>query len=130
VGDAYLAFYSPHELKKLLKRYGVEVEELGDIERVEFYSGKKKIVVSNPQVIAFKMTGQIFYQVVGTEVREENIEEERLEATQERVGISEEDVNFIVEYTGAPREKAVEALAKAKGDLAKAIMILRGEEKT
>jgi len=35
-------FYSPHELKKLLKRYGVEVEELKDIERVEFYSGKKK----------------------------------------------------------------------------------------
>jgi len=123
-----LAFYSPHELKKLLKRYGVEVEELKDIERVEFYSGKKKIVVSNPQVIAFKMSGQIFYQVVGSEVREEAIEEKKPETPQEQVKFSEEDVNFIIEYTGAPREKAIEALIKAKGDLAKAIMIIRGEE--
>lgn len=123
-----MAFYSPHELKKLLKRYGVEVEELKDIERVEFYSGKKKIVVSNPQVIAFKMSGQIFYQVVGSEVREETIEEKKPETPQEQVKISEEDVNFIIEYTGAPREKAIEALIKAKGDLAKAIMIIRGEE--
>ncbi len=123
-----MAFYSPHELKKLLKRYGVEVEELKDIERVEFYSGKKKIVVSNPQVIAFKMSGQIFYQVVGSEVREEAIEEKKPETPQEQVKFSEEDVNFIIEYTGAPREKAIEALIKAKGDLAKAIMIIRGEE--
>ena len=118
-----MAFFSPHELRKLLRRYGVEVEELKDIERVELYSSKKKLVVNKPQVVAFKITGQTIYQVVGGEVVEEKIAEKPVEEAK----FSEEDVNFIVEYTGVTREKAVEALKKAGGDLAKAIMILRGE---
>jgi len=122
-----LAFFSPHELRKLLRRYGVEVEELKDIERVELYSSKKKLVVNKPQVVAFKLTGQTIYQVVGGEVIEEEIAEKPLEKPVEEAKFSEEDVNFIVEYTGVTREKAVEALKKAGGDLAKAIMILRGE---
>jgi nascent polypeptide-associated complex subunit alpha len=42
--------------------------------------------------------------------------------------VSEDDVKFIVEYTGVSYEKAREALIKAKGDIAKAIMMLTSGE--
>ncbi|MEM0282547.1 MAG: nascent polypeptide-associated complex protein, partial [Desulfurococcaceae archaeon] len=113
---------------KLLRRYGVEVEELRGVEKVELNMGSRKIVVSSPQVIAFKMHGQVIYQVSG---KEEVVEEQKqAEKPEVPVAVSEDDVKFIVDYTGVTREKAVEALIKAKGDLAKAIMIIRGEEKT
>jgi nascent polypeptide-associated complex subunit alpha len=112
-------------LKKLLRRYGVEVEELKDVERVEIYIGKKKLVMSSPQVVVFKVGSQQIFQVVASEISEEELVESK---PVEVVEFSEDDVNFIIEHTGVSREKAIEALKKAKGDLAKAIMILRGEQ--
>lgn len=120
-----MALFSPHELKKLLRRYGVEVEELKDVERVEVYIGGKKLVMSNPQVVVFKVGNQQIFQVVASEISEEELVEAK---PVEVVEFSEDDVNFIIEHTGVSRERAIEALKKAKGDLAKAIMILRGEQ--
>jgi len=120
-----LAFLNPHELRKLLRRYGIEVEELRGVEKVELYMGNKKIIVSSPQVVAFKMQGQVIYQITG----QEEVVKEQQEKEEVQVPVSEDDIKFIIDYTGVTREKAVEALLKAKGDLAKAIMIIRGEEK-
>mgnify|MGYP001772710615 CR=1 FL=1 len=121
--------FNPHELKKLLKRYGVEVEELRGVERVELFMGHKKIVITSPQVVAFKVPGHTIYQITGNEVREETTPYPAEQPVEQRIAISEDDVKFIMEYTGVTRDKAVDALVKAKGDLARAIMILRGEEK-
>lgn len=117
--------FNPHELRKLLKRYGVEVEELRGVDRVEFYMGLKKIVVNLPQVIVFKMANQVVYQVIGTEISEEQLTTMK----EQEIQVSEDDVKFVMQYAGVSRDKAVEALIKARGDIAKAIMILRGEEK-
>jgi len=115
---------SPHELKKLLKRYGVEVEELRGVEKAEFLLGSKKIVVLSPQVVLLKARGQVIYQVIGSDVREEST----IPSTSEPgTPISEDDLRFIMEHAGVSREKALEALLKAKGDIARAMLILRGE---
>lgn len=119
-----MAFLSPQELKKLLKRYGIEVEELRGVEKVEFFAGSKKIVITSPQVIVLKAHGQLIYQVVGSEVREEPL---IAPAAERAFTVSEDDIKFVMEQTGVTRDKAVEALTKAKGDIARAIMILRGE---
>lgn len=123
--------FNPHELRKLLKRYGIEVEELKDIERVEFYTSSKKLVAKSPQVVTYKMQGQVIYQIIAQEISEEPLEATGVEhETSGVLQISEDDIRFIVEHTGVTRDKAVEALMKAKGDLAKAIMIIQGESKT
>ena len=116
---------SPHELKKLLKRYGVEVEEIKSVERVEIHLADKIIVVLKPQVLAFKIAKQTVFQISGESVQEE--QKKRAEQVEE-VKVSEDDVKFIVEYTGVSYEKAREALVKARGDIAKAIMMLMSGE--
>lgn len=120
--------FSPHEMRKLLKRYGIEVEELKDIVKVELHTPSKKIVMKSPQVVTYKIQGQVIYQIIAYEVGEEPLEAESKEhESVATIQISEDDVKFIIEHTGVTRDKAVEALIKAKGDLAKAIMILQGE---
>lgn len=121
-------FLNPHELKKLLKRYGIEVEELKDIEKAELYTESKKIVITHPQVLTYKMPGQVIYQIIAQEAREEPLQPSP-QVVEEKIPVSEDDVKFIIEYTGTTRDKAVEALIKAKGDLARAIMIIRGEDR-
>jgi len=122
---------SPHELKKLLKRYGIDVEEIRGVERVEIHLADRIIVISTPQVLALKTPKQTVFQVVGEEIREEQkTAPTRVQEVVEEVKISDEDVKFVVEYTGVTPEKAREALIRAKGDIAKAIMILKGSEKS
>lgn len=116
---------SPHELRRLLKRYGVEVEEVKSAERVEIHLADKVIVVDKPQVLVFKIAKQTVFQISGESVREE--QRKRSEQVEE-IKVSEDDVKFIVEYTGVSYEKAREALIKAKGDIAKAIMMLTSGE--
>jgi len=120
---------SPHEVKKLLKRYGIDVEEIKGVERVEIHLADRVIVISSPQVLAFKTAKQTVFQVLGEEVREERRgETPRAEGVVEEVKVSEDDVRFVAEYTGVSLEKAREALVKARGDIAKAIMILTSGE--
>ncbi|MEM0249909.1 MAG: NagC family transcriptional regulator, partial [Desulfurococcaceae archaeon] len=78
----------------------------------------------SPQVIVLKAHGQLVYQVIGSEVREEPL---TTPVTEHAPPLSEDDIKFVMDQTGASRDKAVEALVKAKGDIARAIMILRGE---
>lgn len=124
-----MSLLGPHELRKLLKRYGVEVEEVKGVEKVEFYTSDKKIVVYAPQVVTLKYGGQFIYQVVGREVKEEPLTIEHEKPSAEAVTVSEDDIKFVMDYTGAPYEKAKQALMKAKGDIAKAIMIIAEGEK-
>ncbi len=120
---------SPHEIKKLLKKYGIDVEEIKGVEKVEIHLADKVIVVSSPQVLAFKTAKQTVFQVLGEEVREERRSEApRVERAVEEVKVSEDDVRFVAEYTGVSLEKAREALVKTRGDIAKAIMILTSGE--
>jgi len=107
--------FNPRELKKMLKRMGIDVEELGNVEKVEVVLKDKRIVIENPQILVIKTREQSIYQVIGGSVREEEVS----------TTVSEEDVEFIVAQTGVSREKAREALIKAGGDLAEAILLIK-----
>jgi len=106
--------FNPRELKKMLKRMGIDVEELNNVERVEVVLKGKRIIIENPQILVIKTRDQSIYQVIGGSVREE------VSTT-----VSEEDVEFIVAQTGVSREKAREALIKAGGDIAEAILLIK-----
>ncbi len=107
--------FSPRELKRMLRRMGINVEELKNTEKVEISLSDKKIIIEKPQILMIKTHDQVIYQITGGNVREEKVE----------VKVSEEDIEFIVSQTGVSREKAREALIKTGGDIAEAILLIK-----
>ena len=96
------------DMKKLLK----EMKEIpADIVIIE---GEKRIVIENPKVVHISVMGQETFQIIG-KPREEEKEQ-----------FSEEDVKFVMERTGASEEDVKVALIRSEGDIAKAILALKG----
>jgi nascent polypeptide-associated complex subunit alpha len=113
--------FSPRELKRALKRMGLELEELGNVVKVEIYLEDKKITIDKPQVVFIKSKEQTVVQVVGS-MREEKLEEA---PKLPEVKVSEDDVEFVASQAGVSREEARRALLESKGDIAEAILKLR-----
>lgn len=109
------------ELKRMLKRYGVEVEELQGVKGVTISAEGFDIVIRDPQVAILNLGQQKVVQIVCSSL--ERVRKEPREAPKPTV--AEEDVEFVVEQTGASREEAIRAIAEAGGDVARAIMILQ-----
>jgi len=65
----------------------------------------------NPQVLKVIMQGQEQFQVSG-------------DISEQEKGIREEDIKQVMEKTSSSRKQAEEALKKANGDLAEAILNL------
>jgi len=100
---------NPQMMKRLMKQ--LNAEEI-DADEVIIKKGGRRIVVRNPQVVKMKVSGQETFQVMG-EISEEEDE------------IEPDDVKMVMENTGCSEKKAVDALAKAKGDIAEAIMKIK-----
>ncbi len=113
---------SPRDLKRMLKRMGIELKEIEGAEEVVIRLKDKEVVIEDPQVVAMETGRQIIFQVVGKKVRERARSEETV---REKIEASDEDIEFIIEQTGATREVAEKALVKAGGDLAEAILLIR-----
>jgi len=113
--------FSPRELKRALKRMGLDVEELSGVEKVEFYLKDRRIVIESPQVVVIKSKNQTVFQVVG-EAKEETTGKEQREAV---VAVNEEDVEFVASQAGVSKEEARRALIETRGDIAEAILRLR-----
>ncbi|MEM4270619.1 MAG: nascent polypeptide-associated complex protein [Candidatus Pacearchaeota archaeon] len=103
------------DIKKMMgmmKQLGINQQEI-PAERVIIEGKDSRIVIENPSVSKIKFQGQETWQIIG-ESREEAKEQ----------GISEEDIRTVMEKTGKSKKQAKEALEKAKGDLAEAILSL------
>lgn len=107
---------SPRDLKRMLKRMGINVEELENVERVNIVTKDREIIIENPQIIVMKGGSQTIYQVIG-------VPQER--SREKKPCFPEEDIEFIVSQTGVSREKAEKALMETNGDIAEAIMLIR-----
>ena len=105
----------PRAMKQAMKRMGIKQEEIDDAEQVLIRCAEREIVINNPNVSKVNMMGQDTFQIAG------EISERKIETAAE---ISDEDVKTVMEQAGVSEEKAREAIDKAEGDLAKAIMDL------
>ncbi len=106
---------NPKQLQRAMKQLGIQQQEISAKE-VIIKCEDKEIIVTNPSVQKVNMMGQETFQISG------EIEEKELSSTPE---ISEDDIDTVMEQTGASKEKAQEALDKANGDLAEAILKLK-----
>ncbi len=111
----------PRELKRMLKRMGISVEEMDAEEIVMILSTGKKIRITSPDSVALmKAKGQpnMIY-IVGGEMEEIKEEEEKVPE------FSEEDVKLVAEQAGVSLDEARKALKETGGDIAEAILKLK-----
>jgi len=109
---------NPRELRRALKRMGIEAEELNAVKVSIETSDGKTLEVESPQVMIVRAKGQPTMIYVVGEPRE--VKEEA------KVTISDDDVRLVAEQAGVDLETARRALEEAKGDIAEAILRLRG----
>lgn len=102
---------NPRQMKKMMRQLGMEMEELNARE-VIIRLEDREIIISNPQVSVVRAMNQKTYQVVG--------EEKEVQL------LPEEDIALVAEQAGVSKEEAQKALKETGGDLAEAIMKLKG----
>ena len=98
----------PKKMQAVMKQLGIKQEEI-DAEEVIIKTKGKEIVIKQPQVTKMNVQGQDMFQITG------NAEEKT----------SREDVKMVAETANVSEKEAEEALEKADGDLAEAIMLLK-----
>jgi len=111
---------NPRELKRRMKQLGIDVEELKDVKTITIEFPDKELIIREPQIVVMKIQGQKIYYVSGgtEEVASKEV------VVESAPSISEDDIKFVMEQTGASREEALNALKKAGGDIPQAILML------
>lgn len=104
-------------MQQMMRKMGIQQAEI-DATEVIIKTHDKDIIISNPQVSKVNVMGQETFQIVG------NVSERALSSEPE---ISEEDIKTVAEQAGVSEEAAKKAILKHKGDLASAILELKGE---
>ncbi len=107
----------PRALKSMMDKLGMKSKEIR-ASRVIIESEEKNLVIENPQVIAIDMQGSQVFQITGA-ARE--VEKEY------KLEITEDDIKFVSEQSGVSDVDSVrKAIEESNGDLAQAIMKLKG----
>jgi len=101
----------PRKMQQLMKQMGIDSEELS-AKRVVIETEDGKLIIEEPQVTKITMQGNTSFQIAGKIRKEESI--------------SDDDVKMVAEQAGVSEEKAKEALKDCNGDIAEAIMKLKG----
>ena len=100
----------PKKMQAMMKQMGIKQEEI-EASRVIIESSDRKIVIEEPSVTKIIMQGQESWQITG-------------KASEEGAGISDSDVQMVMNQTGVSEDKARKALESSEGDIAAAIVSL------
>ncbi|MFY9565633.1 MAG: nascent polypeptide-associated complex protein [Nitrososphaeraceae archaeon] len=103
------------EMRRMLDKMGLEMKDLGNIEEVIIKTETKELYLIKPQVVEMKGKDSTIFQVVATDIEEKE---------RETPSLKDEDIILVMQQANVTREKAIQALVDAKGDLAKAILNL------
>ena len=101
----------PRQMQQLMRQMGIKSRML-DAKKVIIDCGETSIIIEPAQVMEMDVKGEKNYNISGK--------------AREEAAISEEDISLIMDGAGASREDAISAL-KEKGDVASAIIYLKGE---
>ncbi|HIH17757.1 MAG TPA: hypothetical protein HA282_04560 [Nanoarchaeota archaeon] len=136
----------PKKMQEMLRRMGIKNQEVEASEVVITQKNGKRIVIKNPQVMEVEVSGQKTFQIVGEVSVQEGKGSAGLGARgrghgtqgsghgagdaghgegEEEIEVSDKDVKFVADTTQMPEKKAREVLIKTRGDIAKAILILK-----
>jgi nascent polypeptide-associated complex subunit alpha len=105
---------------RMMEKMGMKMDEVPDVSEVIIRTSTKDIVIQEPSVTAINMQGQTMYQIAGGQVSETRAQPGA------QAGPSDADVELVAQQTGKSVEESRKALIEAGGDLAKAILSLKG----
>jgi nascent polypeptide-associated complex subunit alpha len=103
------------EMRRMLDKMGLEMKDLGNIEEVIIKTETKELYLLKPQVVEMKGKDSTIFQVVATDIEEKQ---------RDVPVLKEEDITLVMQQANVMREKAIQALIDAKGDMAQAILNL------
>ncbi len=103
------------QMRRMMDKMGLDMEEIPNVQEVIIKTDKKEIIISKPQVTEMKAKESSIFTVTS-----DSYEEKELEVPI----FSDEDIQLVCQQAGVNEEKAKNALAEAKGDLARAILLL------
>ncbi len=103
---------NPKQMQEMMKKMGMSQEKIDASRVIIEKNDNSKIIIENPSVMKIKIQGQETFQITG-DICEQEAEQ----------GISEDDIQTIIEKTGVSEKKARETLERT-GDLAEAILEL------
>jgi nascent polypeptide-associated complex subunit alpha len=117
----------PRRMKKMMKQFGINIEELDDVKEVIIKTRAKDYIFKSPAVTIMTTQGEKTYQITG---KPETVEKEG-GATSDTISeepvepaIPDEDVKLVMDQTGASEEDAKKALEECDGNPAEAILKL------
>jgi len=102
-------------MRRMLDKMGLEMKDLGNIEEVVIKTETKELYLLKPQVVEMKGKDSTIFQVVATDIEEKQ---------RDVPVLKEEDITLVMQQANVTREKAIQALIDAKGDMAQAILNL------
>jgi nascent polypeptide-associated complex subunit alpha len=108
---------------RMMEKMGVKMNELPEVSQVIIRTSAKDIIIDSPVVTMVTVQGQAMYQIAGG-----NISEVTVQASV-AAGPPEADIQLVAQQTGSSLEDSRKALIEAGGDLARAILILKGQQK-
>lgn len=107
---------NPRKMQQMMKRMGIQQKEI-DATEVIIRAGDKEIVITEPSVAKVNMMGQETFQISG------NVQEREISSDPE---IKEDDIKTVAGQAAVSEEDAKKALEESKGDIAAAILSLKG----
>jgi len=104
---------NPRQLQAQMKKMGINMEELPDVEEVTIKMKTKDMVIRKATVTRINAQGQTSFQVTGdvTEV-------------DKKPGIPKEDIMLVAGQAGVTEQEAEKALEECNGEPAEAIVKL------
>ena len=103
------------EMRRMMDKMGLDMKELPNVQEVNIKTDEKEIIISKPSVTEMKAQDNSIFTVTA-----DSYEEMELEVPV----FSEDDIQLVSQQAGVDEEKAKSALEEAKGDLARAILLL------
>jgi nascent polypeptide-associated complex subunit alpha len=122
---------SPKQMARMMKKMGIEQNDLKGVREVIIRFDDKEWLISNPQVGVIKQGGAESYQISGSKTERgvttggapSQLADHPEEP--EQIEIPVEDAALVAGQTGVSIEEATEALKETQGDLAAAILKLK-----
>jgi len=105
---------NPKQVKQMMRRMGMDMEEIPDVEEVIIRTKSKDLVIKQAGVTVMNIKGQVSYQVTG--------EAKVVQKEGAKPGIPAEDVALVVSQTKCSEEEARAALEECDGSPAEAII--------
>ena len=103
------------QMRRMMDKMGLDMEEIPNVQEVVIKTDKKEIIIPKPSVTEMKSKENSIFQVIA-----ESFEEKELEVQI----FSEDDIILVCQQANCDEERAKEALAESKGDIAQAILKL------